>query len=126
MVFWAFMLLCELLCPAAMVLFGHGFMTHPPKRVNHVYGYRTGRSMKNQETWEFAHAHCGKLWRRIGLWMLPLTVLAHLFLLGKSMDAVGIGGSVIVVLQIVVMVSSVVPTERALKRTFDEQGNRRT
>lgn len=120
MAFWLFMLLCELLCPAAMVLFGHGFVTHPPAKINRVYGYRTARSMKDEESWKFAHAHCGKLWRRIGLWMLPLTALAHLFLLGKSMDAVGIGGSVIVTIQIIVMVASVIPTERALMRTFGQ------
>lgn len=125
MAFWLFMLLCELLCPAAMILFGHGFMTHPPAKINPVYGYRTGRSMKNEETWEFAHVHCGKLWRRIGAWMLPVTVLAHLLLLGRSMDAVGIGSGIMVTLQVIVMVASVVPTERALKRTFDEAGNRR-
>lgn len=38
----------------------------PPKKINSFYGYRTAMSMKNRETWEFAHKHCGKLWSAWG------------------------------------------------------------
>lgn len=29
----------------------------PPKRINHIYGYRTPRSMKNQEAWDCANLY---------------------------------------------------------------------
>ena len=29
--------------------------------VNFVFGYRTSMSMKNKDTWEFAHKYCGKV-----------------------------------------------------------------
>ena len=34
-----------------IVLFAIIVKTYPPKKINHFYGYRTSRSMKNQETW---------------------------------------------------------------------------
>ncbi len=29
----------------------------PPKKINSFYGFRTNRSMKNQENWDFAQQH---------------------------------------------------------------------
>ena len=33
-----------------------------PKEINYVYGYRTKRSMMNEETWRFANQYFGKAW----------------------------------------------------------------
>jgi hypothetical protein len=30
------------------------FWTYPPKKINEFYGYRTTRSRKSQEAWDFA------------------------------------------------------------------------
>ena len=63
--FWIFMFLSNELIPILMLLFGWIFKKHPPKNINSVYGYRTSMSTKNIETWNFAHAYCGRLWQRI-------------------------------------------------------------
>ena len=44
---------------------------HCPKHINGMLGYRTTRSMKNMDTWKFAHDYCGKLWWKIG-WVMIL------------------------------------------------------
>ncbi len=31
------------------------FLKRPPKKINGIYGYRTPRSMKNQEAWDLAN-----------------------------------------------------------------------
>ncbi|MFH6602884.1 SdpI family protein [Maribacter algicola] len=31
------------------------YKEHPPKNINWLYGYRTKRSMANQEVWEYAN-----------------------------------------------------------------------
>ena len=49
--FWVYMLFMCLLTPAMMIGFGKYFMKGGPKQINGVFGYRTPRSMKNQETW---------------------------------------------------------------------------
>jgi len=82
-------------------------------------------SMKNKDTWVFAHNYCGKLWFIIGWIMLPLTVCAMILVLGKDIETVGIFGGVIVFIQCVVLAVPLIPTEMALKKTFDEDGNRK-
>jgi uncharacterized membrane protein len=37
------------------------FKIFPPKSINSLYGYRTGRSMKNKEQWEFAQKYSANL-----------------------------------------------------------------
>ena len=76
--FWLFCTVCALLCPLMMLIFGWRFLKKPPKKINGFYGYRTTRSMKNQQTWDYAHQVCGKLWFRAGAVMLPLSLLAML------------------------------------------------
>ena len=57
--FWIFMLIMDLLLPFTMIGFGRYFMKKAPKEINSVFGYRTSMSMKNKDTWKFAHKYCG-------------------------------------------------------------------
>ena len=41
-------------------LLGFGLWQHPPKNINSIYGYRTGISSKNQETWDYSQKLAGK------------------------------------------------------------------
>lgn len=121
--FWVFMLVCDLLIPIAMIVFGTRFVKKPPSRINSVYGYRTARSMKSQAAWDFAHRYCGKLWRAMGWAMLPLSVLVMLPALGRDADFTGfLGGAVAAVQCVVMFVPTLVMTEGALKRKFDSKG----
>lgn len=125
MVFWIFMIVMDLLIPFTMVGFGKYFIKNAPKEINEVFGYRTSMSMKNKETWEFAHRYCGKLWLTIGFFMLIPSVIAMLFVIGKDESVVGTFGGIICGIQLVFLVGSIFPTERALKSNFDEHGNRK-
>ena len=82
--FWIFMLVMILLIPITMIGFGKLFLKQAPGEINAVFGYRTTMSMKNKDTWEFAHNYCGKLWYRCGLFLLPLSVIPLLFVIGKN------------------------------------------
>ena len=123
--FWWFMLTMELLVPITMIAFGSHFLKHPPKKINGLYGYRTSRSMKNMDTWNFAHHYCGKLWRILGWLLLAVSAIMMLLTLGQDKDAVGAVGGVLSMVQILILVGSIFPTEQALKKTFDEYGRRR-
>ena len=125
MTFWIYMLVMDLLIPAIMIGFGRSFMTKAPKNINATFGYRTAMSMKNKDTWEFAHKYCGKLWFRCGLVLLPLSVIPLLFVLNKDIATVGNVGLIVAGVQLVPLVGSIFPTEAALKRTFDQNGLRR-
>lgn len=123
--FWIFMFFMNLLIPAIVTGFGAYFRNHAPKEINSVFGYRTRMSMKNQDTWEFAHHHCGNLWFVLGLLLLLLSAIAMLFLLGKSEDTVGIIGAMICIVQSMILIISIFPTEFALRKHFDQEGNRK-
>lgn len=82
--FWIFMLIMDLLLPFTMIGFGRYFMKKAPKEINSVFGYRTSMSMKNKDTWEFAHKYCGKVWYVCGMVMLPITVIFMLLVIGKN------------------------------------------
>lgn len=71
--FWIFCLAMNLLLPVIMLFFGRCFQRKPPETINGVYGYRTARSMKSQQTWDFAHRYCGRLWFRLRLILLPVS-----------------------------------------------------
>ncbi len=116
--FWIFMVCMNLLIPLAMLGFGVVFLRWPPRKINGVYGYRTARSMASQEAWDFAHAYFGRLWTRMGLVMLPLSVLAMLPCLGKGENMVGLWGGVLSAVECVPMLLAIVPTEKALKKRF--------
>lgn len=48
----------------------------PPKNINSLYGYRTKKSMKSQEAWNFAQEYSAKKSLQLGLLMLLLGVLS--------------------------------------------------
>lgn len=123
--FWIFMLVVNLMIPVVMIGFGRYFMKTAPREINTLFGYRTARSMKNQDTWVFAHKYCGKIWSVTGLVMLPVTLVLMLLIYGKSEDTIGLVGGAITFAQIIPLIVAIVPTERALKKNFDENGNRR-
>lgn len=126
MSFWVFMLTMDLLIPLTMIVIGSYYVNHAPKNINPFVGYRTARSMKNKETWVFAHHHMGRLWRTIGWVMLPVSLAGMLFSLGRKPDDVGTLGGLLCGAQLIVLVASVFPTERALKKTFDKSGLRKS
>ena len=123
--FWVFCLAMDLLIPAMMLLLGRRFLTKPPRTINGTYGYRTRRSMKSQAAWDFAHRTCGRLWSRLGLVMLPLSALVMLPVLGADTGTVGLWCGTVVLVQTAVLLGSIFPVERALKKEFDQFGRER-
>ena len=123
--YWIFMLAMGLLFPAIMILFGAIFTKTAPKKINYIFGYRTDMSMKNRETWEFAHKYIGKQWFRLGLLLIPITVIPMLFVIGKTENIVGAVGLIVGFINTIVLIVPIFFTEKALNRTFDKDGKRK-
>ena len=126
--FWWTMLAFCALIPLLMLGFGRLLYKKPPQDANFLFGYRTARSMKNADTWAFAQRTVGRLWWRAGLVLLPLTVvgmLICLFTLARDEDTVGFYSIAFLYTQMAILILSILPVERALRRAFDEDGNRR-
>lgn len=123
--FWIFMLIMELLIPVAMIGFGKVFLRSAPKTINPIFGYRTKMSMKNEETWEFAHKYFGIIWYRAGWISLLLSLVIMLLLFGQSDDTIGNAGAVLCMLQMIPLIVPIFFTERALREEFDKDGKRK-
>ena len=123
--FYIYMLLTSLLIPVIMLVFGWIFRRQAPKKINVWYGYRSARSMKNEDTWVFAHQHIGRTWMLVGAVLLVISVIPMIAVYGKDDDTVSVVSLVLLFVQMLPMIMSLIPTERALKRTFDENGIRK-
>ena len=120
-----FIFACDLLIPIMMIGFGLIMWKHTPKDINYIFGYRTTRSMKNDDTWKFAHEYCGRLWCMLGLIMLIPTVIVHIPFYNSSKDTIGIVATIVMTVQLIVLIASIFPTEIALKKTFNDDGTRK-
>ena len=123
--FWWFMTGCNLIVPAATIFAGWMMWKHCPREINGIIGYRTKRSMKNGDTWKFAHDYCGRLWWKIGWIMLIPSAVVQIPFYKSSYGIIGIVGGVVVLVQCIILIASIFPTERALKNTFSDDGTRR-
>ena len=123
--FWWIMLVCNTLIPITMILVGWVMRKHPPKRINWVCGYRTALSMKNKETWEFAHEYGGRVWCIVGAIMLVPSIVAMVPFYHSAVPAVSIVSWAVTIVQLIALIASVLTIEIALKRTFDENGVRK-
>ena len=123
--FRIFMLIVVLLIPLTMLLFGWLFFRRTPKEINYVFGYRTKRSMRNEETWKFANQYFGKVWYLCGLLSAPLSVIAIAIVFRKGTETVGTVGGIITMIQMIPLAGVIITTEIALKNNFGENGRRK-
>lgn len=125
MFLWWFTFICDILIPITMVVLGRIMRKRPPKNINGIVGYRTSRSMKNMDTWQFAHDFCGRLWWKIGWIILFPAILISIPFYSASENALGALCGILCTIQCAIMIATVFLTERALKRTFTDEGIRR-
>lgn len=123
--FGVFMFVMDLLIPLTMIVFGKLFLSRAPKTINKAFGYRTTASMKNRDTWDFAHKRIGRLWLWCGLALLPLTVIPFLLVINKNVPTVEKVGEIVMAIQLILMIGTIIPVEIALKKNFDKNGKRR-
>ena len=122
---WFLMLGINLLIPAIMLGAGKLFTKSAPQEINWVFGYRTAMSMKNNDTWAFAHKIAGAFWWKWGWFLLAVTAIAMLLLLGQSEEIVSTAGCVLMFLQLIPVIAVIPHTEKAMRRAFDKDGNRK-
>ncbi|WP_294242956.1 SdpI family protein [Pseudobutyrivibrio sp.] len=123
--FYYMMFICNLFIPIVMLICGFFMFKYPPKEINGIVGYRTTMSRKNKDTWKFAHDYCGRLWMKLGLLLLILSIIIQIPFAQSGENAIGYMTIAVEVIQLVALLGSIVFVERALKKTFDENGVRR-
>ncbi len=106
----------DLSVPVLMLVFGRWMWKRCPKEVGSL-GYKTRRSTRNQETWQFANTYIGRLWWILGWIALALSAVPPLLFLGDETASANLCGKLMMA-QCVLLAATIPPTERALKKRF--------
>ena len=122
---WFMMLGFNMLIPAIMLVTGKLMERKAPKKINWLIGYRTDMSMKNEDTWAFAHRVAGAFSLKWGWVTLVVTMITMLVLLGRSVEIVSSAGCILMFLQLIPVLAVIPHTERALRKNFDKDGMRK-
>ena len=122
---WFMMLGFNLLIPAIMLGTGKLMQRNTPKDINWIIGYRSAMSMKNEDTWAFAHKVAGAFWWKWGWVALAVTTATMLLVLGRSEDLVSTAGCFLMFAQMIPLIAVIPHTEKALHNTFDKDGTRK-
>jgi len=68
----------------AFIIGGVLWKVYPPKKINYLYGYRTRRSMSNQQIWNYANTIGAKMFLYLGISLFVLSFLAYILIPEKS------------------------------------------
>ena len=117
----AFLFFTDLLIPLIMLIAGYIMRRHPPKNINYVIGYRTRRSMRNMDSWLFAQNKIGAIWEKTGLIALAISAAVQIPFLFVSVDAFSVASLVLMFAQLALLLLTIPPVERALKREFPDE-----
>lgn len=93
------------------------FYFFPPKKINALYGYRTNKSMKNEEVWQFANSF-------FNVTLVKYAAISFAAaLLFVFLTSIEITWQPMVFLLLTLAVT-VIKTEQVLSQNFDADGNR--
>lgn len=122
---WFFMLFIAIVLPFIMFMSSFYFIAGGPKNINNIFGYRTGWSMINKDTWTFAHEYCGKLWLKVSIIFILASIVIMLCLIKTDQRVFVAVGFVIFIAEFVTLFFTINKTEKALADNFDIKVNRK-
>jgi len=86
----------------------------PAKRINHLYGYRTKKSMSSQEIWDFAQRYYPEVMLKLGF-ILTFCSLPGLFMNNMNQTLASISGLAFSVILVLLLIYS---TDKKLDNKF--------
>ncbi|MPT32995.1 MAG: SdpI family protein [Chryseobacterium sp.] len=90
---------------AIFIMAGLAMLIFPPKKINSLYGYRTQRSMRTIENWNFAQRLCAKLLLIAGSLLLLIGIGGIVFGLNeKIIDSFGLISMVIFAIILIIII----------------------
>lgn len=95
---------------------GFIMLKFPGKKINSSYGYRTFRSMENQQTWDFAQLYSAKEMIKLGIILALCSIIGLLYNPSK-----GISVMLGLILIIGIAFILIIKVERAIKREFHNE-----
>lgn len=123
MLFKIFLFINYMFIPLIEIGTGILLYIHPPKKINNLYGYRTSMSMKNNDTWVFAHKYFSKMWLWTGIVSSIISFFILYFYFNSNLaEYIGL---YVLFIQIIMMLPSIILTEKSLRKNFDKNGMRK-
>lgn len=96
-----------------ILIVGIFFYFFPPKKINYLYGYRTGTSMASQEKWDFSQKYSAIKMIQGGILLLAVSCLGVLVPLTPEQHIIiGIAALILFVIGMFYL------TEKAIKKQF--------
>lgn len=100
-----------------MTILGWAYFKFPPKEINRLYGYRTSRSMANQQVWRYANSLGSKMMLYLGVTILFVGVVLYFFYSANTVVMVTI------FVMLIGLGIGMYWCETQLNRRFDKNGN---
>ncbi len=123
--FWFYILITTLIVPVLTLFFGVYYGKHgAPKNIDGHSGFRSRRATKSWDAWVYTHKIASKLWKIMGIIMIPVTVALMLLVINLSVEAVNIYGAILFLIQGIAFSISVIYVERQIKKNFNDVGVR--
>ena len=98
------------------VVGGFILLKYPPKKINHLYGYRTESSMKDQARWDFAQKYAAQQMMLFGVLLGLVGAASLLFPLNEYLG-VGLAITCVIAGSILLILS----VEQGIKKQFPEE-----
>jgi len=99
-----------------MLMVSFIFVKFPPKKINYIYGYRTKRSMANQEIWKVANTYSARLMVKIILISLVFPPVVYFIFPEKTL-------LITIIIHTILLISTLYFTQKYLDTYFDKDGN---
>ena len=103
------------LCGVLFLAAGLAVYFNPPKKINGLYGYRTEKSMKSQDRWDFAQIYAAKKMILSGAILCIAGLPAAFVSMSENLQTV-VGLSLLISSCIYLFVS----TEKAITQKFED------
>ena len=101
--------------PVMIIVIGYLMNKYPPKKPNWFIGYRTRKSIQNNDIWKTANQYCGALWIKLGILMIIITsiifVLVYLNLINFTENLL----IIVTITEVIILVQTIFIVENKIK-----------
>lgn len=93
------------------------FLKFPPKKINAIYGYRTARSMKNEDIWQAANSYWTLLFVKLNIVAFIVPAISYVLFPAQIV-------LITVIASTILLLATIPVTEHYLNKNFDKEGKR--
>ena len=101
---------------ALLLIMGYIYKFYPPKKPNYIYGYRTRRTMSNQNIWDYANKIGARMIILAGWLVMVIGVLSTYLFPDESI-------LITAAAMVITLLAGYYFCELDLNRHFDREGN---